>query len=241
MNNLRMYQIVDFLKEKKYCSVADLMAKFKVSSATIHRDIAILTNRSVIRKVHGGVAFQESRGVPHSPNMSSPYLERLNHNRVQKQLLAAKAMERICEGDILFLDSSTTVAYLAELLETGNFSNLSIVTNSVTIQQNFHKYPPHFVLIGLGGSYDIQLNAFLGQSAIRELEQLSISKAFISAFGVSDEVVSTNHEHHAVLLQKVIANADQKFLMADKDKFNRNGLFKFATTHAFDEILTNGR
>ena len=138
----------------------------------------------------------------------------------------------------LFLDSSTTVYYLAQLLEQSSFSNLTIVTNSVTIIQEFHKFPAHYVRIALGGNYDIQLNAFLGQATLRELEYLEISKAFLSAFGTGNDKVTTNHEYHAGLLMKVLEISSQKFLLADRSKFNRSGLFRIAPKRAFDEILT---
>ena len=85
----------------------------------------------------------------------------------------------------------------------------------------------------------MQLNSFLGQSTVRELEYLKISKAFISAYGAGDEKVTTNHEHHAGLLMKVLDLAEQKFLLADKSKFDRSGLFKVAPLKMFDGILSD--
>ena len=116
---------------------------------------------------------------------------------------------------------------------------MTIVTNSVTIIQDFYKYPAHYVKIGLGGSFDIQLNSFLGQATLRELEYLEISKAFISAYGVEDNKVTTNHEYHASLLMKVIDMARQKYLLVDRSKFDRSGLFKIASCRAFDAIVAD--
>lgn len=240
MKTLRTFAIVDYVKERKYCSINELMDHFNVSSATIHRDIAGLVSREVLQKVHGGVAFAENNVKnPRKTYHSSPFQERISWNRTRKQEIAVKAFSRIAEGDILFLDSSTTVSYLADLLINSNFSNLTIVTNSVTIIQNFHKFPSHYVLISLGGSYDLQLNAFLGQAAVRELERLSISKAFISAFGINDDDVTTNHEYHSSLLIKVLDMAHQKYLLADRSKFNRSGLFKLSSRKAFDETISD--
>ena len=240
MKNLRTYAIVDFLKQKKYCSIQELTEHFHVSPATMYRDIAALAARSVIHKVHGGIALCEQRQL--SRNVSgSPFQERINWNRSRKELIARQALERIEDNDILFLDSSTTVCFLAKLLENANFSNLTIVTNSVTIIQEFHKFPSHYVRIGLGGNYDMQLNSFLGQVTLRELEYLEISKAFISAYGTGDEKVTTNHEYHAGLLMKVMELAKQKYLLVDKTKLDRSGLFRIAPCRAFDEIITDDR
>ena len=238
MKNLRTFAIVDYLKQKKYCSIQELTAHFKVSVATMYRDIAELTARDVVQRVHGGIALLE-RTAARNPSSGSPFQERINWNRDRKEAIARRALSRIGENDILFLDSSTTVHYLAQLLEKTSFSNLTIVTNSVMIIQNFHKFPSHYVRIGLGGSYDLQLNCFLGQATLRELEYLEISKAFISAFGVGDGKVTTNHEHHASLLMKVLELASRKYLLADRSKFNRCGLFRIAPCRTFDEILSD--
>ena len=238
MKNLRTFAIVDHLKQKKYCSIRELIDHFGVSAATIYRDIAELTARDVVQRVHGGIALRE-RAAARDAASGSPFQERINWNRDRKEAIARRALERVGENDILFLDSSTTVHYLAQLLEKTSFSNLTIVTNSVTIIQNFHKYPSHYVRIGLGGSYDLQLNSFLGQATLRELDYLEISKAFISAFGVGDDKVTTNHEYHASLLMKVLDLAERKYLLADRSKFNRSGLFRFASCRAFDEILSD--
>lgn len=237
MRNLRTYAIIDYLKAKKYCSIQELVAHFKVSPATMYRDIAGLTARDVVRKVHGGIALNERPSAqPHSGR--APFQERILHNREKKEAIAYQALEKVEENDILFLDSSTTVYHLALLLERSSYSNLTIVTNSVTIIQDFHKFPPHYVRIALGGSYDVQLNSFLGQAALRDLEYLEISKAFISAYGVTDDKVTTNHEYHASLLLKVLELSEQKFLLADRSKFNRSGIFRIAPRRAFDEVLS---
>ena len=51
--------------------------------------------------------------------------------------------------------------------------------------------------------------------------------------------MTTNHEYHASLLMKVLEIARQKYLLVDKTKLNRNGLFKVIPVKAFDEILTD--
>ena len=237
MKNLRTYAIVDYIKQKKYCSIRELTDRFGVSNATMYRDIAELAARDIIQRVHGGIAFRE-HDAARRPPVRSPFQERLNGNRERKQQIADQAVRLVSENDILFLDSSTTVYYLALLLQSSLFSNLTIVTNSVTIIQNFHKFPSHYVRIGLGGSYDVQMNSFLGQSTLRELEYLGITKAFISAYGIGDDMATTNHEYHASLLMKVLERAEQKYLLVDPSKFDRRGLFRIAPRRAFDEILS---
>ena len=238
MKKLRSFAIVDYLKQKKYCSIEELAKHFKVSGATMYRDISELALRNVVQRVYGGVVFLEHHTSASSP-AHPPFQERIICNQDKKEAIARQALALIGENDILFLDSSTTVYHLAQLLETSSFSNLTIITNSVAIIQNFHKYPPHYVRIGLGGSYDIQMNSFLGQSTLRQLEDLEISKAFISAFGFGDDKATSNHEYHTGLLRKVLELSERKYLLADRSKCNRSGLFRIAPCRTFDEIISD--
>ena len=57
MKNLRTYDILEYLKKRKRCTLAELMRKFAVSSATIHRDVAELVSRNAVERVRGGELF----------------------------------------------------------------------------------------------------------------------------------------------------------------------------------------
>ena len=181
MDKLRTHLILDYLKAKKRCTLSELMRKFKVSSATIHRDAEELARRDAVSKVRGGLVWNDHIAVQTD---SSGYQERIIANRKAKMSIAQRALELVTEGDILFLDSSTTVYEFAQLLRIADFQHLTIVTNSVSIMQNFRKFPPQYVLIGLGGNYDAQLNSILGAATLEQLSHFNVTKAFISAFGM---------------------------------------------------------
>ena len=55
----------------------------------------------------------------------------------------------------------------------------------------------------------------------------------------ADDKVTTNHEYHASLLMKVLERSPQNYLLADKSKFDRSGLFKICSLKTFNEILTD--
>lgn len=234
MEKLRVRQILTYLRSKKQCSIAELMAKFSVSSATIHRDIDELAKRDAVMRVRGGLIWNES--TVFADNLSG-YDERTVTNRKAKMAIARKALSLVSEGDILFLDSSTTVFELAVLLTSAHFQHLTIVTNSVSIMENFRKFPSHYVLIGLGGNYDTQLNSILGSETLDQLSRLTITKAFVSAFGVADRRVTTNHERQSELIRRVLDAAVHKYLLLDSSKLGRTGLYRLGASGTFDKIL----
>ena len=113
MDNLRIRKIINFAKERKSCSIAELMEEFGVSSATIHRDIELLAKRDAIERVRGGIIYNDA---PNARATSANYQERVVARRAEKIAAARRALALVEEGDIVFLDSSTTVYELALLL-----------------------------------------------------------------------------------------------------------------------------
>ena len=236
MRKLRSYDILEYLKKRRRCTLDELMRKFRVSSATIHRDVAELESRNAVERVRGGIVFTDA---PTARPGSGDYQDRVIANQSAKEAVARKALKLVAEGDILFLDSSTTVYSFAQLLRQQPFDHLTILTNSVSILQNFRKFPQHWVLIALGGNYDPQLNSILGAEALRQLGEFNITKCFVSAFGLDDKMATTNHERQSELIKRVLDMADHRYLLVDRSKFGRKGLYRLSARGAFDRILTD--
>ena len=236
MDKFRTHLILDYLKTRKRCTLEQLMKRFRVSSATIHRDVAELARRDAVVRVRGGIVWND---VSSTQSDTGSYLDRVVTHRKGKMKIAQRALAFVSEGDILFLDSSTTVYEFARVLRDANFQHLTIVTNSVSIMQNFRKFPPQYVLIGLGGNYDAQLNSILGEAAIEQLARFNVTKAFVSAFGMDAKNVTTNHERQAELIRKVLDNAGKRYLLLDHTKIDRTGLYRLAARGAFDEIISD--
>lgn len=235
MEKLRTRLILDYLRKHKSCTLAELMQEFNVSSATIHRDVEELAKRDAVERVRGGLVYNETTPVPQN---AADFSERVVTNRKGKESAARKALAVIREGDIIFLDSSTTVYELALLLRTSPLEHLTIVTNSIAVMQNFRKFPQQWVMIALGGNYDPQLNSILGADALVQLGRFNLTRAFVSAFGIDDKNVTTNHERQAEILRRVLESAQKRYLLADKAKFGRTGLYRLSARGGFDAIFS---
>ena len=236
MDNIRIRQILAYLKARKSCTLKELMDAFGVSSATIHRDVAILAKRDAVERVRGGLIYNET---PAPSGNAAAYQERVVIRQPEKIMVAQKALHVIEEGDIIFLDSSTTVYELALLLTHGEFDHLTIITNAIPVMHLFRKFPAHWSLIGLGGNYDPQLNSILGISALEQLARYNLTKAFVSGFGLDDKTATTNHEHQAEILRKVLDAADKRYLLIDHTKLGRKGLYRIAARGGFDAIISD--
>jgi len=236
MDNIRIRQILALLKERRTCSLKELMDRFGVSSATIHRDVAVLAKRDAVERVRGGLVYNDA---PDANNLPSAYQDRVVTNRAKKIAVANKALHMVEEGDIIFLDSSTTVYELALQLLRCEIDHLTIITNAIPVMHLFRKFPPHWSMIGLGGNYDPQLNSILGASALEQLSRYNITKAFVSAFGLDAKTATTNHEHQSEMLRSVLEAAEKRFLLIDGTKLGRTGLYRIWARGGFDAIISD--
>jgi DeoR family myo-inositol catabolism operon transcriptional repressor len=239
MKSLREMEIVEFINQRKCCSMSELMRQFNVSPATIHRDVAGLARKKLIQKVHGGVAVVQIPAAPKHEPGNAHFSARINKNIEKKLLIAESAQQYIGDGDIIFLDSSTTSLHLARRIRKMKLSNLTIITNSVLIIQEFQLFPPHYFLISLGGTFDLQLNACLGRTTIDNLKRLKINKAFFSAVGISPNGVFTYHENHAEFLKEVLSISENKYLLVDSSKFDREGIFTILPLSKVDYLISD--
>lgn len=170
----------------------------------------------------------------------SPHSSRIRNETRKKDAAAAIAAGWVKEGDVVFLDSSTTILHLARKLQKVPLQKLTVVTNSVSIIQDFHRFPRDFVLVALGGSYNAKLNALLGKTTSGQLAGIRIAKAFVSAVGISSEgSVTTYHEEHAAFLSLVLARSSRTFLVLDSTKFGRVGLYEFAEPGSFAGLASD--
>ena len=242
-NDDRQLALSAYLRTVRYSSIEDLVTRFGVSVATVHRDIAALVRTGSARKVHGGAisTLPEETPVkaPASANQrDSHFIQRLETNRAAKMLIAERAERSIVDGDIVFLDSSTTCLCLARRLQSSRLNALSIVTNSVLIAQEFFRFPSHFMLMCLGGNFNCQLNSFLGRMALAHLRQLRLTKAFYSGVGLDRSGLSTYHEDHAEFLRQVLDQAAENCLLLDSSKFNRTGLFMICGRERIGRLIS---
>ena len=88
---MRTFDIIDYVKTKKRASLNELMEKFAVSSATIHRDVAELVASGHLERIRGGVAFFPRSSNSASTNSGISYLDRATVNLSAKKAHCRKS------------------------------------------------------------------------------------------------------------------------------------------------------
>ena len=102
----RHEEIMNLLEDKKSISVVKLAELLHVSLPTIRRDLSILEEHGKVHRTHGGVVLRRTSEA------EIPLMFREDQNSQAKRIIAQKAAPLIHDGDVIFLDASSTVSFL---------------------------------------------------------------------------------------------------------------------------------
>ncbi|MDM5213037.1 DeoR/GlpR family DNA-binding transcription regulator [Peribacillus sp. NJ4] len=229
----RKLKIIDFITNYSRASVQDLSDFLKVSQSTIRRDLKELQTTNQIQRTHGGaVSLQAVNFEPKIMDKEVEYVQ-------EKKAIAKKAVEFIEDGDTILLDAGTTTLPILEDLQ--QFSQLTIVTNSILIMRNFKPYAGIEILF-LGGSLRNETLASVGPFAEHNLEMIRVDKAFVAINGVHlTEGLTTPNLIEARIKKLMIQNAQQVILLSDSSKMGKVSFAKVADLQEIDKFIVDDR
>lgn len=230
---IRKEEILDYIKNKKVCSIEELLSKFKVSVSTLHRDLNILEREGRIDKFYGKVALSEKKDL---------FKSRININVKLKIKIARKALEFIHNGDCIFLDNSTTAYYLAKELCSSSINNILVVSNNGFISNLFLNNSSADLII-TGGILNKKLNCYVGPQAIKSVDYFNANSFFLSTScisvggGVSDiffpDVIDVK--------TRMLRNSKTSYLLIDSTKFGKISSAKWFSLKDIDYIITDSK
>ncbi len=228
----RHQRIISLLRRQQVARVAELAGLLGVSEGTVRSDLRALAADGQVRRVRGGAALADG-GHAHHPAFAA----RAQVQRPAKERIARWAAGLVADGDIIFVDASTTVYYLARrLLER---RRLTIVTNCLESAYALAENPTHTVIL-LGGVLRAEASSVSGSLSLRLLADLHIKTAFLSCSGFSLEAGLTEVDlEEAQLKSRIMECADQVVLLADSTKFGRADLSSFARPEQIAHLLTD--
>lgn len=206
--------ILEQLSERKKMSSQEICQLTGASEATIRRDLALLEERGMLIRTHGGAKAVVQRMPLTSSPAADPYLP----NKIQ---VARTAASLIYEGDTVFLGSGMTCTLLAR--EIKYKKNIKVITTNVNAVTELADAPEVRLFLVGGDIYvgDNYIEA-LGEYTPHYLSQLYLGKAFITVDGISMEQGYSIVNHRQIpLYQYLLKNSKEFYLVADRHKFNK--------------------
>lgn len=213
-------------------SVRELAEDLGVSPVTIHRYLSRLEHDGLISRPRGGARLLSAAAV------DLDFEHRMTTATRRKQAIAQRALEFLPGSGSIFIDASTTCAFVAREIERRMGGNLTIVTSSPEVLRRFSS--AGIRVIALPGELDPVLRAILGPWTVEFLEGLNLDVAFISGAGITLESgLSTSHRGLADLLHQVVRRSREVYLLVDSTKFGRNALLDIVEPWAVAGLITD--
>ena len=232
--NRRHEIIISLIRSEGAVTVSHLVEEFNVSLETVRRDLLLLEQAGLLRRVHGGaVSLGEMK--PYKPPQS-----RQQDCSQEKEQLCQAAADRVNEGDYIAIGTGTTPVHFAQILKK-RFKKLTVVTYSFSVFEMLSDMP-EYELILLGGQYMQQEQCFSGQLTLDALKELRVMKSFVFPSAISMEYGIFGYEQNLYPLQRqLLACCDQAYILADSSKFERKALYKVADTRQEYIYITDSK
>ena len=227
----RKQTLIQLLQKSQELSTSEIAKILYVSEPTVRRDLKKLEESGEIIRVHGGAKNQ-----PLAADLNTPYFIREDMQNVEKALIGGKAASLVDDGDVIFLDaSSTTFNMLPHLKEK---KNIIVITNGAKTALLLGQMG--IKNICTGGRMLKNTFAFVGYDAIQTLKRYNADKAFVSCHGLSLEGLATDKsiEENDIRLE-MMAQAKEAYLLCDSSKFGKTYLHTLCNAQAFTDVLSD--
>lgn len=232
----RQAQILSLLEAHGQVNVAELAVQLGASRETIRRDLAELEKSGVLRRTHGGAVS----GNLLASGGEYPLNIRGIRNFREKLDICRKAASLIEDGDLIFVDNSSTCVPLAGFIPEA--LHVTVLTNSISLIVEAAKSPrENHTYICLGGVFKPSNLSLHGSMALKNARDYFPSKAFMSCTGVNMEqgVFADGSINEVDTKRLMLERSEQGILLADHSKWERNGNVFLARFESVDAIVTD--
>ncbi len=161
-----------------------------------------------------------------------------------KNAIAYKATKLIQDGDIICLaGGSTTIALMIPFIIL-QCQNIFIITNNIyaislylTLRDS--ALAKNITLLIVGGLIQYDSLSLEGEYSLNLIKNFNIDKTFISTESVDKRGFFMNTLTYAYVEKCFLENSHKNYMLANKEKFHRELLFRWSEWKEFDGIITN--
>jgi DeoR family fructose operon transcriptional repressor len=229
----RKQKILEHIATHRKATVVELCDLFRVSSATIRNDLRDLEAEGLLVRTHGGAMTKSKTGL------EQDMIARGVQNLDAKRSIAEAAVRMVEDGDMIVLDTGSTVLELARRLDRKR--DITVVTNDLAIASLLEDHES-VKIVFLGGTVRKRFHCTLFHDLASRglLEGLTVDKAFMGLNSFSlEKGASTPDIGHAETKKLMITIAAKVVLLFDSSKMGRNSFAQFAAIDEVDSIITD--
>jgi DeoR family fructose operon transcriptional repressor len=207
--------------------VPELAARFAVSEMTIRRDLDLLSERGVVRRVRGGA-------MAAGPQR---FAERFGRQAKAKERIVRKLVDLVGDAVAVGIDASSTLQRLAPLLpETGT---RTVLTNGPECFAALQEAPGVTALL-TGGQLDPRTGSLVGPLATRAARDVALDLLLVSAAGVDPVLGTSETTLEEAEVKLALAEVSRRVVLAvDHTKLDASGPARCLPLDRIDVVVTD--
>ncbi len=229
--NKRREALMDIISQSTTdkLDIEKLSSELDVSPVTIRRDLVVLESRGLIKRNYGKVSAEIE-------DADGPANAGKNDNNDVIDRIAEKAAEFVEDGDIIFLNTSSTALRMLSFIRA---SNVTVITNNILAANTPHKND--LTLIFTGGEVRYPKYAMVGDIAQRTIMAMTAHKSFLGCSGLTIENGMTTEYLSEVGVNELMLskNAGQVFIVTNHTKLGANSNFTSGSIHQIMTLITD--
>ena len=226
----RQRQILEYIKRNETITVKNIVKTFFVSEATARRDLNALETSGLIRRVFGGAT------IIVGSDKQIPLFVREREDGEEKSVICEQAAALIKDGDILFIDGSSTAQFLLPYLE--KFKDLVVITNGLKIAETLGTM--HIKVYCTGGLLIDNSSTLTGADAEKFVDGFNADLCFLSCKGLSEDGKLTDTSYFETQLRKqFLANAKTRVMLITANKLGKKYIHTLCKSTEIDHIFTS--
>lgn len=222
----RRDDIMMLIQKMGHISVKQLLNEFNVSEITIRRDLQYWEDRGAIIRYHGGAKI-----IQHMVNHDNSNFT----NDRYKHAIAKKAASLVNEGDIVFINTSSTALLILEYLN----KRCTVITNNA--KAALAKHDDRVSIVLTGGELRFPKEAMVGDFVINNLSKVMANKCFLGCsgidaqYGVSSAILNetTVNEHMIKQTRGPI------YIVCDYTKVGNRHSFVYSKINQINTLITD--
>lgn len=224
----RMDEIMKILKKNHYVTVDYLVKEIRYSPASIRRDLTLLEKQGLVTRSYGGVTYKDAN--------ISPFRFRQHSMKIAKNAIAKKAASLVKNGDVVFIDGSSTTQYIGHFLTEKK--GITVVTCNMLLA-NF--LSEHGINTYCTAGRVVEYPGILGgEFMLNSITNFNFDIAFFSstAFNLNGQILALGEggvRNHQTFRE----HTKQLVYLCGSDKFDMEGKFVSFTLDEIDYFISD--
>ena len=226
----RFKRIMAALRIGSSVRIADLAARFGVSTETVRRDLDELSRQGLVDRTYGGAASAAAFREP-------AFNERARERVAERRRIGACTAGLIEDGDVLMIDSGSTTVHFVQRLAAAT-PRITVLTNCLGVALALGPAAETRVVL-CPGDYRAQEGGVFGPETAAFLRRFRATKAIIGASGLTAEGPVELDSAATWVKRTMIERAARRFLLIDESKLGAQSIETVCPLDQIDDLVTS--